>query len=143
MLRTDEEVLELGKRYLSECTCKTQQEQFISQNDVRFTILSELEYFEPVTMLVVDPMHNLHLGITKHIVKLFKDNHLITDAHMREMQAQLNRIGGSRRYGRMRTKIEGNMANFTAAVNISSMYTANIVCVGVETFCVDVLTCSI
>ena len=88
MLRTDEEVLELGKRYLSECTCKTQQEQFISQNDVRFTILSELEYFEPVTMLVVDPMHNLHLGITKHIVKLFKDNHLITDAHMREMQAQ-------------------------------------------------------
>ena len=59
--------------------------------------------------------HNLFLGCTKHIVELLKEKGLITAAHMREMEATLTEIAGTRKYGRMRTKVEGNMSNFTAA----------------------------
>ncbi len=35
----------------------------------RYSILLELDYFDPVRMLVIDSMHNLFLGSAKHITK--------------------------------------------------------------------------
>ncbi len=46
----------------SECGCKC-------KCGCRYSVLLELEYFDPVRMVVIDPMHNLFLGSAKHIMK--------------------------------------------------------------------------
>ena len=65
---------------------------------------------------MTDPMHCFWLGVTKHLVELFKAAGVLTDRHMTQMQTYINNIGASRSYGRMRSKIEGNMSRFTAEV---------------------------
>jgi hypothetical protein len=50
--RSNEEVRRRSMQYLS-CTNATQQTNFVSRHDVRYSVLCELDYFNPVTMLVV------------------------------------------------------------------------------------------
>ncbi len=52
MTRSGEETRRLGTEYL-ECKSEAQQTEFVSMHDVRFSVLCELDYFDPVTMLVV------------------------------------------------------------------------------------------
>lgn len=35
----------------------------------RYSVLLDLTYFDPVKMLLLDPMHNLFLGTAKHMVR--------------------------------------------------------------------------
>lgn len=37
---------------------------------VRYSVLLDLPYFDPVKFTVIDPMHNLYLGTAKHVFKL-------------------------------------------------------------------------
>ena len=65
--RTNDEVRELGVQYL-DCTSRTQQTDFLSANCVRYSVISQLPYFDMVQHVVVDPMHNLWMvGHINHI----------------------------------------------------------------------------
>ena len=33
----------------------------------RYSVLVDLPYFDPIRMLLIDPMHNLYMGTAKHI----------------------------------------------------------------------------
>ncbi len=50
------------------CTTKTAQGKTESEVGCRYSALLQLPYFNPVKMLVIDPMHNLYLGTAKYIV---------------------------------------------------------------------------
>lgn len=56
--RHNEGVRALGVQYL-DCTSRTQQNNFLSHNCVRYSVISLLPYFDMVQHVVVDPMHNL------------------------------------------------------------------------------------
>ena len=43
--------------------------QLESSYGCRYSVLLELDYYDPIRMLVVDPVHNLFLGSAKHIIK--------------------------------------------------------------------------
>lgn len=45
---------------------KTQQSKMESKYGCRSSVLLDLPYFDPVRMLLLDPMHNLFLGTAKH-----------------------------------------------------------------------------
>ncbi len=49
------------------CTSKTARECKESELGCRYSSLLQLPYFDPVRMLIIDPMHNLYLGTAKHI----------------------------------------------------------------------------
>jgi hypothetical protein len=49
-----------------------------------------------------DPMHCLWLGVTKHLVELFKEEGFLKDSDMKQMETYINKLGTNRSYGRMR-----------------------------------------
>jgi putative ribosome biogenesis GTPase RsgA len=61
-LRTNEEQCQLGDRY-RELTTPTARKNFVKEHATRFTQLSRLPYFDLVEQIVIDPMHNLFLGM--------------------------------------------------------------------------------
>ncbi|KAF8057435.1 hypothetical protein FPV67DRAFT_1677229 [Lyophyllum atratum] len=62
--RTNEEQRRLQTEYLK-CNTKTAQAEFIKKYSTRWSELHRLPYFDVCRMIVIDPMHNLFLGIVK------------------------------------------------------------------------------
>ncbi len=87
---------------------------FCKAHDVKYSILYRLPYFDAVNTLVFDPMHCLWLGIAKHILDLWKADNFFSDSQLAEMQQRVDDLHATRKYGRMRSKISGNMSDFTA-----------------------------
>ena len=54
---------------LSKCKLKTELAKKESELGCRYSSLLDLPYFDPPTMLVIDPMHNLFMGLAKHFIK--------------------------------------------------------------------------
>ena len=70
---------------------KTQRNQAESKYGCRYSSLLKLEYFDPVRMVVVDPMHNLFLGSAKHLMKVLWSKHdIISEAMLLQMQDVTN-----------------------------------------------------
>lgn len=84
------------KRYGNEWLhCKNKEEQIKIQQEygARFSELFLLPYFDPVEMHVIDPMHNLMLGVSKHAFKtwvelgyLTEEKLVVVDKRMRELK---------------------------------------------------------
>ena len=105
--RTAAEVKHLGEEYLK-CKNNNQREIFVKQF-VRYSVLSKLPYFDAVTMTVIDPLHNLYLGVTKFLIDSWKTNGILTTANMKLLEQRINSLSVSKRYGRMRSKL-GSMS---------------------------------
>jgi hypothetical protein len=58
----DEEHRRLGKEYRKLVT-QTARKTFVKDYAMRYTQLSQLPYFNLVNQIVIDPMHNLFLGM--------------------------------------------------------------------------------
>lgn len=44
---------------------------------IRYSVLTELPYFNPARMTIIDPMHNLLLGTTKYTMNIWKELDLL------------------------------------------------------------------
>lgn len=51
------------------CRTKTERNSMESKLGCRYSELLELPYFDPVRMVLIDPMHNLFLGTAKYVTK--------------------------------------------------------------------------
>ena len=84
----------------------------------RYSILLELDYFDPVRMLVIDPMHNLFLGSAKHSTKSVWRAKNVLDISDRKLcervQNTMNNIHAPIDIGRIPIKIETGFSGFTA-----------------------------
>ncbi len=60
--RTNAEQRRLQQEYLK-CKTKTAREEFATAHATRWTELFRLPYFDVCEMVVIDPMHNLFLGM--------------------------------------------------------------------------------
>ena len=56
-------------RKIQQAETITKRNELQSKYGCRYSVLLQLSYFDPVWMLVVDPMHNLFLVSAKHILK--------------------------------------------------------------------------
>ena len=73
------------------CTSKSDLKRCEVQVGCRYSSLLKLPYFDPPTMLVIDSMHNLFLGIAKHFVKrVFIDKQIIRDSEFDVIQDRVN-----------------------------------------------------
>lgn len=55
---------------------KTKREELEKRYGVRYSVLLELEYFDPIRMTIIDPMHDLFLGTAKRMMTLWKDKQI-------------------------------------------------------------------
>ena len=96
---------------------KDDRKRHVSRTHVRWSELLRLPYHNPVRHLVVDPMHNLFLGIAHWIVKrLWIDNGIISKSHLELMETRAKNIKIPADLGRIPHKIatgEG-FSGFTA-----------------------------
>ena len=60
------------------CKTKTARNHKERELGCRYSCLLQLPYFDPVRMLIIDPMHNLYLGTTKYIFNLWIERNIIT-----------------------------------------------------------------
>ncbi|KZW01814.1 hypothetical protein EXIGLDRAFT_602604 [Exidia glandulosa HHB12029] len=61
--RTDAEQRQLGEQY-RKLGSKGERDAFVKEHATRYTQLSRLPYFDLVRQVVIDPMHNLALGMS-------------------------------------------------------------------------------
>ena len=83
----------------------------------RYSVLLELEYFDPVRMVVIDPMHNLFLGSAKHTMKdlwLDSTSGVLTKSKLLDMQKRVDEFYVPPDCGRIPGKLESNFSGFTA-----------------------------
>ena len=65
--RTNEQHRADVRRTLS-CSTVTGRSTTELQLGCRYSVLLDLSYFDPIRMLLIDPMHNLYMGTAKHVM---------------------------------------------------------------------------
>lgn len=100
---------------LSQCKSKTELLQKESELGCRHSALLDLPYFDPPKMLVIDPMHNLFLGVAKHFFKrIFIERGILSNADLKTVQERVDAMSVPSDIGRIPHKIESSFYHFTA-----------------------------
>ena len=81
---------------------------------VRYSVLLELEYLNPIRMHVIDPMHNLLLGTAKHAMEVWLKVGVILPLQFSKISCCMERIHCPRDIGRLPTKVASSFSGFTA-----------------------------
>lgn len=97
-----------------ECKTRADQKQIERLHGCRYSALLELEYFDPIRMCVVDPMHNLLLGTAKHMLSVWTDLGLITSRQLNDIQKHVDQFVTPSDVGRIPGKISSGFSGFTA-----------------------------
>ena len=98
------------------CSNKTQHQKLESECGCRYSVLLKLDYFDPVRMVILDPMHNLFLGSAKHVMKeLWLSGGILTQAKLLKMQEFTDSFHVPPDCGRIPRKLESAFSGFTAA----------------------------
>lgn len=85
------------------------------QHGIYYSLLSELEYFNPIKHCIVDPMHNLFLGTAKRIFKkIWIPRGILSNKDLKEIQARVDSVVVPSTIGRIPKKIASAFGGFTA-----------------------------
>ena len=71
----------------------------------RYSALIELPYFDPIHMLVIDPMHCWLLGVLRHVLIVFLNHDCMTVSQLVRVDKKLEKISLPRKVGRFRNKL--------------------------------------
>lgn len=112
-VRTLEEHKAHSLSYLMQKTASGQQ-AIVSEFGVRYSILQELPYFDPIRHHVIDPMHNLLLGTSKMMMYMWIDGEIIIKANLGVIEERVRTISTPKDIGRLPLKISSSFAGFTA-----------------------------
>ena len=99
---------------INSCNTKAGKASLESEYGCRYSCLINLKYFDPIRMLIIDPMHNLFLGSGKHMIKLWLKSGLMTADNFSEIQEFLDNFIVPTDIGRIPRKIETGFSGFTA-----------------------------
>ena len=98
----------------SKCKTKTERANKESEIGCRFSELLRLPYFDPVNMLIIDPMHNLFLGSAKYITKeIWIKKGILNAASLDVIHERIKRIQVPVSIGHLPARIESG-TTFTA-----------------------------
>ena len=81
---------------------------------VRFTEWLRLPYFDSIRFAIVDPMHNVLLGSAKHMMILWNENKIVTEALFAIIQEVVDKFVTPVGLGRIPHKIASGFSAFTA-----------------------------
>ena len=86
--------------------CQTEVNAVVCITGAKYSVLFQLPYYDAVQFVIIDPMHNLFLGLAKTTFNVWKENELIKDKHFdlltkRELMLVFHR-----------QKVEGSLQRF-------------------------------
>lgn len=96
------------------CKTKTNRERLEKEYGVRYSVLLELEYFDPIRMTIIDPMHNLFLGTAKRMLILWKDSKILLPEHFNEIQKRMEQVQCPSDVGKLPQKFSSSFGSFNA-----------------------------
>lgn len=100
---------------LSQCLSKTALRNKESELGCRYSVLLDLEYFDPTVMLVIDPMHCMYLGIAKHFIKkILIGKQILKEELFSIIQDRIDALVVPSDIGRIPHKIMSSFYNLTA-----------------------------
>ena len=80
---------------------------------VHYSASCKLEYFDCVCFRVIDPIHNLFLGTSKYVFKLWAEN-VLSKGQLKELSKTIEELNTATSIERIPRKIETNYGNYTA-----------------------------
>lgn len=93
---------------------KAQQKSIEDNYGIRYSVLLELPYFDPIRFAVVDPMHNLFLGTAKRVMQLWIDRGILNKKHFQDIEQMVGKFKTPQDIGRIPLKISSGFSGFTA-----------------------------
>ena len=81
---------------------------------IRYSVLLNLSYFDPVRFTVVDVMHNVFLGTAKHMFKVWLQLELLTLANLEEIERRVKLFHIPNSVRRLPINIASNYGGFKA-----------------------------
>ena len=102
------------RRVLDECT-KTEIRRKEANFGVRYSVLLQLPYFDPVWYTVIDIMHNMLLGTGKHMFKVWLKLEILNVRNLEEINRISSLICTPHSMGRLPINILSNYGGFKAA----------------------------
>jgi len=94
-------------------TCKASLEILEAKYGVRYSVLIDLPFFEPIRFPVIDVIHNMLLGTPKHVVKLWIKS-LLTPQDLQLFQLRSELLSFTHDVSRIPCKIASGFSGFTA-----------------------------
>lgn len=76
----------------------------------RWSPFHHLPYFSTVRFHAVDPLHCMWLGVTKHLLTVWKEDKILTSRHMEDMQRRMDSMQPPRDVGGIWRNIEANLS---------------------------------
>ena len=104
---------EMSTKYLG-CSTLRARKAIERSSGLRYSVLSELSYFDPPRMTIVDPMHNLLLGTAKYILGVWKELGFLSSNNFSEIQHLVDSFVAPADIGRIPLKIASGFSDFTA-----------------------------
>ena len=80
-------------------------QQFEKEHGVRYSELFQLSYFKPVTMHLIDPMHNLFLGVAKHTFMTWVDMGILNSIKLERIDKRQDALKVPSDIGRLAHKM--------------------------------------
>ena len=100
---------------LDQCKSKTARQRMEKALGCRYSSLLDLPYFDPPTMLVIDPMHCLFLGLAKHFLKkALLGRGILSEKDLSIIQSRIDAMRVPSDIGRIPHKIQQAFYSFTA-----------------------------
>lgn len=81
---------------------------------IRYCVLFDLPYFEPIDMVIIDSMHCLLLGIGRHYMKHIISAKYISEADLFNIQKFVDDIDSPTDVTKISTKIDSKFSGLTA-----------------------------
>ena len=102
-------------RNLQKCNTAIAVEKLQVETGIKYSILTELSYFDPIHFTIVDPMHNLFLGTAKYVMKqLWVEKGILSLDHLKLIQKQIDNCAAPAGISRIPRKIATLFGGFTA-----------------------------
>ena len=98
----------------AQASTASEQKKIVRERGVKFSVLSDLPNFDIIRCHAVDPMHNIFLGLAKHVVNTWKDIGILQLSNFTKLQEKVDSIVPPPKVGRIPRKIESGLASFTA-----------------------------
>ena len=103
-----------GIKEVSAQTTKTAKSAAESKCGVRYSVLLELSYFDPIEYTAVDVMHNLFLGTGKHVFSVWIETGILSKKNLKSIEENLKLFKVPNDVGRLPSQIFSSYGSFTA-----------------------------
>jgi len=91
-----------------------EQKRIVHENGIKYSELVNIPFFDIIRCHVIDPMHNIFLGLAKHVIHTWKELGILQASNFIKIQEKVDLINPPPKIGRIPRKIESGFAAFTA-----------------------------